>query len=78
MNSQATDSMPNGTPGSLESDGAKQAFVGIEDEDAKQAKSSVLEVLKKVRLKPNRFRRDHCLDCVSFAPNHAFFLFRSG
>lgn len=49
VNSQATDSLPNGTPSSPESDGAKQAFVGIEEEDAKQAKSSVSEVLKKVR-----------------------------
>lgn len=36
LKSQANDSVPNGTPGSLESDGAKHK------------KSSVLEVLKKV------------------------------
>lgn len=49
LNSQATDSVPNGTPGSPESDAAKQAFVSIEAEDAMHAKSSVLEVFKKVR-----------------------------
>ncbi|KAB5518321.1 hypothetical protein PHYPO_G00164380 [Pangasianodon hypophthalmus] len=47
-NSQATDSVPNGTPSSSESDGTNQAFVSIGDEHAKQAKSSVLEVLKKI------------------------------
>lgn len=49
LNRQATDSVPSGTPSSTETDGAKQAFVGLDVEHAKQAKSSVLEVLKKVR-----------------------------
>lgn len=48
LNSQATDSVPNGTPSSPDSDGAKQAFVSIDTEHARQAKSSVLEVFKKV------------------------------
>lgn len=49
LNSQAAESLPNGTPSSPENDGAKQAFVNTEEEDARQAKSSVLEVLKQVR-----------------------------
>lgn len=48
-NSQATDSVPNGSPCSPESDVARQAFVSIDAEHDKQVKSSVLEVLKKVR-----------------------------
>lgn len=48
LNSQATDSVPNGTPSSLETDGAKQAFVALGAVHDEQAKSSVLEVLKKV------------------------------
>lgn len=47
--SQTTYSVPNGTPNSPENDVAKQAFASIEYEDAVQTKSSVLEVLKKVR-----------------------------
>ncbi|XP_060773021.1 equilibrative nucleoside transporter 2 [Neoarius graeffei] len=50
LNRQATDSVPSGTPSSTETDGAKQAFVGLDVEHAKQAKSSVLEVLKKIRV----------------------------
>ncbi|TSL54303.1 Equilibrative nucleoside transporter 2 [Bagarius yarrelli] len=49
LNSQATDSVPNGSPSSLESDGAKQAFVSTDTEsNAKKAKSSVWEVFKKI------------------------------
>ncbi|XP_053336269.1 equilibrative nucleoside transporter 2 isoform X2 [Clarias gariepinus] len=48
LNSQATDSVPNGTPSSLETDGAKQAFVALGAVHDEQAKSSVLEVLKKI------------------------------
>ncbi|XP_017316844.1 equilibrative nucleoside transporter 2 isoform X3 [Ictalurus punctatus] len=47
-NSQATDSVPNGSPCSPESDVARQAFVSIDAEHDKQVKSSVLEVLKKI------------------------------
>lgn len=47
-NSQATDSVPNGTPISPGCDDSKKAFISIDAENAKQEKSSVLEVLKKV------------------------------
>lgn len=47
--SQATYSVPNGTPNSPESDVAKQTFGSTEHEDGVRTKSSVLEVLKKVR-----------------------------
>ncbi|XP_026990571.1 equilibrative nucleoside transporter 2 isoform X1 [Tachysurus fulvidraco] len=48
LNIQATDSLPNGSPKSPECDGAKQAFICVDTEHAKQAKSSVLEVFKKI------------------------------
>ncbi|KAG7314114.1 hypothetical protein KOW79_022610 [Hemibagrus wyckioides] len=47
-NSQATDSVPNGTPSNPECDGSKKAFISIDAENAKQEKSSVLEVFKKI------------------------------
>lgn len=47
-NSQATDPVPNGIPSSPECDGSKKAFISIDAENAKQEKSSVLDVLKKV------------------------------
>ncbi|XP_053475006.1 equilibrative nucleoside transporter 2 [Ictalurus furcatus] len=47
-NSQATDSVPNGSPCSPESDVARQAFVSVDAEHDKQVKSSMLEVLKKI------------------------------
>lgn len=48
LNIQATDSLHNGSPKSPDCDGAKQAFVCVDTEHVKQAKSSVLEVFKKV------------------------------
>ncbi|XP_053475005.1 equilibrative nucleoside transporter 2-like [Ictalurus furcatus] len=47
-NSQATDSVPNGSPCSPVIDVARQAFVSVDTEHDKQVKSSVLEVLKKI------------------------------
>ncbi|KAI5617685.1 equilibrative nucleoside transporter 2-like [Silurus asotus] len=48
MISELTDSVPNGSPSSPESDGCKQAFVSVAPEQSNRAKSSVLEVFQKI------------------------------